>query len=224
MVAGIVPAMLGVLAVFCSLHRGSPVSVPNPTPAVVGGTGSVASGTESPPSGASVGVSARAGTAVAAVGDRPWWAVLSPDEVAARGMDFEFMQEQPGAFPEFGEIVRQLMDAGVPAEIVRLESREILGALLQRRQSRLLSAELVGEAARDESDAMAEANRLLAAKFGEKADGAEDEVIGRLSGMGIARDSRVAVRILQLGPTTPLRPLPTSAAAVRDQRFDGEPE
>ena len=144
--------------------------------------------------------------AVSAVA-QPWWALLTPAEAKVRAEDFEFMYDQPGAFPEFSEISRQLTDAGVPIEIVRLESREIFGALLQRRMYSISSVEFHGAAEQETSEGMREADRLVVSVFTDRAAAAEAEVLSRLTNNGVALDSEPARRILQLGPTTPLRPL-----------------
>lgn len=202
-------AVLLALGALVLLRR--PVAVtPQPAPeASVGITGADA-GPSSGRDPSEPGAMATAGTVAGAVqggAARPWWAELSEPEAAVRREDFGWMAAQPGAFPEFGEIVRQLGDAGVPEEIVKMEAREVLGALLQRRQSMLTAGELAGTAAGESSEGMAEADRLLAAKFAGKAAEAEAEVHARLGSMGIPRESPVAARILQLAPTTPLRPL-----------------
>jgi hypothetical protein len=143
----------------------------------------------------------------------PWWASLPPEEVAVRREDFDYMYGQPGAFPEFSEIVRQLSDAGVPMDIVRMESREIFGALLQRRTYALASADMHGSAARADSEGSAQGQRILAAALADKAAVAEAEVRGRLTNNGVELDSTAATRILQLYPTAPLRQLAAGSAA-----------
>ena len=126
---------------------------------------------------------------------QPWWASLTPAEVKVREEDFEFLYDQPGAFPEFSEITRQLTEAGVPIQIVRLESREIFGALLQRRMYAMSSAEFQGAAEPDTSEEMKEANRLMASVLSERAAVGEAEVVSRLTNNGVALDSEPARRI-----------------------------
>jgi hypothetical protein len=140
---------------------------------------------------------------------KPWWATLSREEVEARREDFEHMRQAPGAWPEFGEIHRQLMDAGVPREIFEMECREIYGALLDRMQAEESEAQFSRPVPDDAPPGEKENCEAVAAHFRRDRLKALAEVHERLASVGIVTDSEATERILQLRPHNPLRPLAT---------------
>ncbi len=158
--------------------------------------------------------------------DQPWWALLTPEDVQARREDYEFMYNRPGAFPEFSEITRQLRDAGVPEEVVWMESRGLFGILHRYQQYQVTSDELQRAADTDTSPTLRDANRTAARDYGDRADDAQAEVRARLTENGVAPDSEPGRRILQLRPTTPLRPLPlipAPGAGAKEPRLSETP-
>ena len=128
----------------------------------------------------------------------------------ARRRDFEYMRSAPGAFPELGEIHRQLLDASVPTQILEMECREIFGALLEQWQYQRLESEHSSPLPEDPEGHQQESLRLLCEFYRGEAERAGQETVARLTSMGIEPDSETAHRILQLRPTTPLVPLATT--------------
>ena len=179
----------------------------------------VAHGT-TPIAGAVTGPSIAVSPAPAMDASRPWWTTIPEAEAQQRRADFDFMYDQPGAFPEFSEIARQLADAGMPMEVVRMEARELLGALLERRTFSMTAGDRFLAANHEETEGGMIATRMIGDAFAIKAKEAEAELLGRLTNSGVPLDSTAAIRILQLEPKTPLRQLdeykePTASAGDR---------
>ena len=162
---------------------------------------------------------------------KPWWSTLSKAEIEARHDDFEFMRGEPGAWPEFVEIHRQMLDAGVPRDIYEMECREVFGALLDLSQYERLEGEIMLPV-RMNPDHPHKGEREAAAKvYAENRRAAEAEVRARLESVGFAPDSDAVARIFQLRPMNPLRRLATdpppsttpeyapNPAAAMEERF-----
>jgi hypothetical protein len=137
-----------------------------------------------------------------------WWARLLPKtELEARIEDFQMMSNNPGNFPEFAELVAQLREAGVPERAIQIESREILGALLERHQFQTRATQIRSEPPPFDSEEMRRIGELMAQGYDEDVARASAELVTRLTALGLAMEGPTAQRILQLRPTAALHDL-----------------
>lgn len=210
--AASVAMLAGLLAVVVAFVRVS--RHPSATDASPRDAGSVETVVAAIPNGAtpnpamptSVAATSAAGTNAA---KKAWWATLSHAEIAARKKDFELMHDSPGAFPEFVEIHRQMVDAGVPRDLYELECREVYGALLDRTQYGGLEDEILLPVRMNPDHPFPEVREALSRQYGAKRLAAETELRERLESVGFAPDSEPVARIYQLRPRNPLRRLDT---------------
>ncbi len=153
----------------------------------------------------------------------PWWAALSKAEIEARREDFEIMRDAPGAFPEFVEIHRQMLDAGVPRDVYEMECREVFGALLDLSQYERLETDIMLPVRLDPDHPNRYGRETAAKMYGEKRGAAEVEVRERLASVGFSSDSEAVARIFQLRPKTPLRRLATDPAPSSEPVYAPSP-
>jgi hypothetical protein len=155
---------------------------------------------------------------------RPWWASLPSTEIEARRKDFAQMYAAPGGYPEFSELVRSLRDAAVPPDVVEMEAREIYGALLQRTHYGGIMADEAALARAEADEGMRMAFQLSVDFYRQKTLAAEVELQQRLTNVGLAMDSGLAQRILQLQPRNPLWPLTTDTRTESVQSSTPTPQ
>ncbi len=140
---------------------------------------------------------------------KPWWAELRPEEVEARRHDFDRMRNLPGAYPEFSEIHRQLLDSGVPIQVIEMECREVFGALLECRQYEGMEFEQWNALSNEPDEPLREGLESFRDHFHAEGQRAWKEANDRLASLGIDSGSEAGQRILQLNPKTPLARLDT---------------